>query len=166
MANLLYLLNQQLREVMSLGTESERKETTRYAKEKINLFLDSGEHSLAVLVSEIYLNIRLKSVLVDWIYRNKESNYDVWKTTTTLFDRVGFSVLVGDCKKLGILTNNEETKFNRLSHHRNVAAHQSKMWRNGLPQPEANEIEELCRFVIEFLERHDEMPKQVINPQC
>ena len=132
-----------------MGKPSERKETTEYAKETINSFLEEKEYPSALLLSCIYADIRLRSLLADWINPPKNK----WKKTSEIFNGINFRGLVVKCDQLGLLDNDEKEKLDELRKKRNDVAHESRLWKKGLQPTEKKKIERLCKSAIKFLER-------------
>jgi hypothetical protein len=135
----------------------ERVETTRYATEKINSFLGKKEHHLALLIAYIYANIRLRSLLTDWIKPEiNEPKANKWKKTSEIFKSLTFSGLLKNCKKLGLLDKDIFKTLNKLREKRNDVAHESRTWKNGVDIAEEKNIRSICESIIAFLERTNE----------
>lgn len=132
-----------------MGEPSEREETTNYAKETINAFLDKREYHFALLLSYIYVDIRLRSLLTDWIKPAKKR----WKKTSEILSWIGFRGLVIKCDKLGLLSNEERENLDELREKRNKVAHESTLWKGGVQPDEEKKIKRLCKSAIKFLER-------------
>ena len=132
-----------------MGNPSEREATTNYAKEKINSFIENNEYHLALLIAYIYANMRLKSLITDWINPQK----DKWKKTSEIFGGFNFFRLLNKCKELELLVNNEYKTLDDLRKKRNNVAHESRIWKGKLPLREENKIKSICESVINFLER-------------
>ncbi len=137
-----------------MGDFSEREETTTYARDKINSFLRNKEYHLALLIAYIYAGIRLRSLLTDWIKPQiNEPKDKKWKKTAEIFKSLTFSGLLKNCKKMGLLKNDEFKTLDDLREKRNDVAHESRTWRNDLDLAEENKIKKICESVIVFLER-------------
>jgi hypothetical protein len=139
-----------------LGDLSEREETTIYAKDKINSFIDNGEFHLALLIAHIYASIRLSSLLTDYKIRPKKRSLKDkrWKKVAKKLKRnLTFSTLLKRCKNNGLLNNEEITALDDLRKRRNNVAHESRMWKRKLESTEETAIKNTCNSVVEFLER-------------
>ena len=64
--------------------KTEREETTDYAKKKVNKFLKNKEYISALLLTSIYMNIRLKTLLTNRLSPAKEK----WKETSNSVDSI------------------------------------------------------------------------------
>jgi hypothetical protein len=137
-----------------LGKLSEREETTEYARKKINSVLKNNEYPLALLIAYIYASIRLRSLITDWIKpQASEPSDSKWKRTAEIFKSLAFHGLLNNCKKLGLLLNDEYDTLNDLREKRNDVAHESRTWKNGVDAAEEKKIRNICKSVIAFLER-------------
>jgi len=126
---------------------SEREETTKYARERIDTYLKNDDFISALLLASIYLNIRLKSLLADRLSPPKAQ----WRKTSRMLD-IGFNRLVNLCNQLGLLKHHNPKNLKKLWDKRCKVAHESKLWR-GLSQRNKEDIDRLCRSAIEFLEK-------------
>lgn len=137
-----------------MGDSCEKEGTTRYAKQKINLFLGSHEYHLALLIAYIYADIRLRTLITDWIKpQPNEKDSDKWKKTAEIFKGLSFMGLQKTTKKLGLISKVDYKMMDKLREMRNNAAHDSTMWRNGATPEQEEEIKNLCSGVIKFLEK-------------
>jgi hypothetical protein len=137
---------------------SERVETTEYAKEKINSFIDNGEFHLALLIAHIYASIRLSSLLTDYKIKPKKGSLkdSEWKKEAKkLKKNLHFSTLLKNCKN-GLIRNNEFTALTDLNKRRNEVAHESRLWKDNIQESEKNDIKALCKSVMKFLEDTNE----------
>jgi len=132
-----------------MGEPSERKETTEYARETINYFLEKKEYPSALLLSHIYADIRLRSLLTDWINPAKKK----WKRTSEILGRIDFRGLIIKCNDLELLDGNERKDLDDLNDKRNKVAHESRLWKGELQPAEKKKIERLCKSARKFLER-------------
>lgn len=132
-----------------MGKPSERKETTEYARKTINSFLENKEYPSALLLSHIYADIRLRSLLTDWV----DPPENKWKKTSEILGRIDFRGLVIKCDQLGRLDSDERESLEALNDKRNDVAHESRLWKNGVQPDEKKKIERLCKSAIKFLER-------------
>ncbi len=126
---------------------SEREQTTSYATKTIKAYLAKGDHISALLLTSIYLNIRLKSLLTEKLSPPENK----WKTTSALL-HIDFKRLVDLCNLLGLLKGYSSEKLKTLWDMRNKVAHESELWRD-LSEKEQDEIVNLCESAIEFLKK-------------
>ena len=131
-----------------MGKLSQREETTKYASKTINSYLKNDKHTVALPLSSIYADIRLRTLLTDWISPPKRK----WKKTSKILDRFDLWKLIGLCNEHKLLRDNEKKNLHALREKRNKVAHESDLWKK-LSDDEKKEIENLCRFTIQFLER-------------
>ena len=131
-----------------MGGRPEREKTTEYASKTINSYLKKDKHAVALLLSSIYADIRLRTLLADWISPPPSK----WKKTSEILDKFDLWKLVDLCNKHKLLFGNEKKNLHALRKKRNQIAHESKLCKK-LPGNEKRKIEELCKFTIEFLER-------------
>jgi len=133
--------------VIKIGRPSEREKTTEYASRIINSYLKNKEYTSALLLSSIYANIRLRSLITDWLSppRNK------WKKASEILT-LGFRRLVDLCDKLKLLHDNEKKTLYELWDKRCNVAHESKLWKK-LSEKEKKKIDHLCKSTIQFLEK-------------
>lgn len=132
-----------------MGNPPEKQEITTYAKEKINFFLHKREYHIALLLSYIYVGIRLRSLITDWAKTPEPK----WKEASLIFGRIGFRGCTIVCKQLGLLKGKEMQNLDELRKKRNDVAHESRMWKERLQQSEEKKIKSLCECAIAFLER-------------
>lgn len=132
-----------------MGNPSEKQETTKFAKEKIDSCLKNKEYPLALLLSHIYVGIRLRSLLTDWAKTPEER----WKETSRILGRIGFRGCIIVCNQLGLLKGKERENLDELGRKRNDVAHESRIWKDKLQQAEVRKIKHLCKSAIAFLER-------------
>ncbi|MBO3754784.1 MAG: hypothetical protein FGF53_07925 [Candidatus Brockarchaeota archaeon] len=117
---------------------SEREETTKYAVKKIDSFLENKEYTSALLLSSIYVHIRLRSLLTDRLNPPK----DKWKEISKI--RINFRLALKLCIELGIIPKSFPCKLKKLWKKRNEVAHESKIWKN-LQESEIEEIKRLWK---------------------
>ena len=128
--------------------ETVREKTTRDAQIAINYYLKNDEHNVAVLVSAIYADIRLRTLLTDFISPSKSK----WKQASEILDELDLGRLLRLCKKNKCLIGKESKNLNELREMRNKVAHESLVWKT--PKiDEKEKKEELCKFTIDFLKR-------------
>lgn len=126
----------------------EREKTTKDAQIVINYYLKMQEHNVAVLVSAIYADIRLRTLLTDFISPSNRK----WKQASEILDELDLSKLITLCKKNKCLIGKESKNLDDLRKMRNKVAHESKLWKK-LNADEKKKIEELCKSALDFLKR-------------
>jgi hypothetical protein len=135
-----------------MGTIPERKKTTKYACERIKTYLEGKEpdYTSALLLSSIYADMRLRTLLTDWM----SPTPDKWeKTSSLVLNKISFWGLIVLCDKLGLLQDKKERKnLDELREERNNVAHDSTLWKK-LEEPKKKKIERLCNFTMKFLKR-------------
>jgi len=124
---------------------SEREETTKYAKRMIDFYLKNKEYATALLLSSIYVHIRLKSLLTDRLNPPK----DKWKKVSST--RLDFRPALNLCKNLEILSVAESQELGKLWSKRCKIAHESSLWREP-SEKDINEIKRFCESAKHFLE--------------
>jgi len=128
---------------------TEREETTKYAQEKIRKYLENCDYTSALLLSHIYVDMRLRSLITDWLSPPEGK----WKTTSKeILTELKFWQLKKICRQRELLCGDENKELEKLERKRNYIAHESKLWKSISPD-ERVQIEHLCRFTIQFLER-------------
>lgn len=128
---------------------TEREETTRYARKKINSYLHSHDYISALLLASIYVNIRLRSLLTNRLSPTK----DKWEKTSRVLDSLlGFNKLVNLCDHMGLIVDCKPKKLKGLWTKRCNVAHESKLWRTLQPE-DKTEIAQLCKSAIDFLQK-------------
>ena len=125
---------------------SAREKTTAYARKTINAHLRRKEYTSALLLSSIYVNIRLRSRLTDYLSPTKKK----WRKTHTVLRGLNVSGLLRYCKKFGILSKQQCSGLDKLRRKRNDVAHESKLWRNPTLE-DVKQITEICLFARDFL---------------
>ena len=135
--------------VIKMVKLAEKKETTEYARKTINFFLKEKEYPSALLLSCIYADIRLRSLLTDWIGPPTRK----WERTSEILGRINFRGLIIKCDNLRLLDGDETRDLDDLNDKRNDVAHESRLWKGGLQPAEEEKIERLCKSAIKFLER-------------
>jgi hypothetical protein len=134
---------------MKLG---DRDNTTRYASAQIDNLLSRGEHTSALLLAFIYVDIRLTSLLTDRLSPSEEK----WEELADLIGNLNFRRKVELCTKKGLFDrlpmepSQLGTKFKKLGEKRNDAAHETRLWKT-IGQHDAIAIRERCQFAKEFL---------------
>jgi hypothetical protein len=138
----------------NLGNLSAREETTEYAKEKINQFIGNKDYHLALLIAHIYIGIRLKTLLINWVNKNRNNQTEEnWKKIALVFKDISFDASLRNCKNFKLLNDGEFEKLRELQGRRNDVAHDSRLWRITPSLEEVNDIKNICESVIKFLER-------------
>ena len=134
-----------------MGTLPERIKTTEYARKKIKNFLKSGEddYTSALLLSSIYAELRLRTLLTAWMSPPQQKRE---KTSSMILNKLSFNQLIVLCNKLGLLQSEERKNLDALREKRNKVAHETRLWKK-IPESEKNKIEHLSNFTIQFLER-------------
>lgn len=152
--NYLYSNRNKLLKEINLGDLSEREETTRYARDRINSFIKNKDYHLAILIAHIYTGIRLKTLLINWVTENrKQQTEENWKKMVLVFKDISFDASLRNCKNFKLLKDGEFEKLRELQGKRNDVAHESRLWRIEPPLEEVNDIKNICESVINFLER-------------
>jgi len=124
----------------------ERKKTAKFAKEKISDFLDNERHTSALLLSSIYVNLRLRTLLTEHLSPTKSK----WRAVSNKLD-IGFNRLLSLCNEFDLLYGFNTEPLKRLYKRRCKIAHESELWREISPE-DKKEIKSLCESAIEFLE--------------
>ena len=130
-----------------MGTLSEREKTTNVASTTINSYLKEEDYISALLLSSIYSQIRLKSIVTDRL----SPAQDKWKRTTKNIE-ISFRNLVKICYDLELLNVQERTDLITLWKKRCNVAHESTLWKK-LSEVEKKEIAQVCNNTIQFLKR-------------
>jgi len=132
-----------------MGDKSEREGTTKYAVKKINSYLTAPkpDYKSALLLSAIYAEIRLRTLLTDWVSPPKDRR----KETGKLFN-LKFNGLINRCKHHKLLDGKERKTLDELRKKRNQLAHETALWKK-LPTKEKKNIALLCKSTIQFLKR-------------
>jgi len=125
----------------------EREKTAKFAKKKINEFLDDDKHVSAILLSCIYVNLRLRTLLTEHL--SPEENK--WKAISTKLD-IGFNRLLSLCDEFGLLHGVQKKPLQRLYEERCKVAHDSELWKK-IKEKEKKELRDICNSAIRFLER-------------
>jgi hypothetical protein len=132
-----------------MGNPSERENTTRYATDKINHLLDNNDFTSAVLLTSIYVNMRLKTLIT--VRLNPPQQH--WQDTSNAFNSLlGYKNLLSVCNMLGLMKGCNFKQLKDLWEKRCVVAHETELWKNISPQ-EQQEIRELCNSAIDFLKK-------------
>lgn len=132
-----------------MGTPTERRETTDYAVKRINENLAPERYNVAILLSFIYLGIRLRSLLTDHIAPSKSK----WKETHRVLGSLGFRALLKHCNEFRLITDDERDQLSKLADKRHYVAHESVLWRS-LTSTDVANITKHCEFAKEFLTNH------------
>lgn len=129
-----------------MGTPTERRETTDYAVKRIDENLVPERYNVALLLAFIYLGIRLRSLLADYITPSKPK----WKETHRVLGSLGFRSLLKHCKEFHLITEEERDMLSRFADKRNYIAHELVLWRS-LTDADVANIREHCEFAKTFL---------------
>lgn len=124
----------------------ERDKTAKFAKKKINEFLDNGGHTSALLLASIYVNLRLRTLLTEYISPTKSR----WRAVSNKLD-IGFNRLLSLCNEFDLLNGFNTEPLKRLYKRRCKIAHESELWKKICPE-DKEEIKSLCQSAIELLE--------------
>lgn len=112
----------------------------------IDSYLERKEYTSALLLSSIYVHIRLKSLLTDRLNPPK----DKWKEVSST--RLSFGIPRRLCNLLGILSQNDSRELKELWEKRNKIAHESQLWKDP-SENDIKEIKRLCESAKRFLEK-------------
>ena len=130
-----------------MGSNSEREKTTEYATTAIYSLLENKDYISALLLSSIYAQIRLRSIVTDRLFPAQ----DKWKRTSKNIG-ISFRKLVNLCYDLELLDIQEKTDLKHLWTKRCNVAHESTLWKK-LLNKEEKEIDQVCNTTIQFLKR-------------
>lgn len=117
---------------------TERQETTDYAVRMISKFLNDDDPISAVLLTHIYSNIRLRSVIADHL-RGKDTGV-AWKRIQDFLRVPSFSLLLRYARRHKLLVKDYLGVLDNLNSRRNFIAHESKIWRKLTPEDEEDLI--------------------------
>jgi len=131
-----------------MGSSEERDGTTRNAIKAINENLNRDGYNAALLHSFIYVNIRLRSLLTDYLSPTQPR----WKETHSVLGSLQFPRLLKYCKDYRLIDESDKDKLDKLAHKRNNIAHESVLWRAPTPADIVN-IEGHCQYAISFLRK-------------
>jgi len=129
-----------------MGNPTEKTKTTDYVIKTIRANLNAQGYTSAILLSFIYVNIRLRTLLTDYLSPAREK----WKETHAILSSLQFPRLLKYCKTYKLIDEGEREKLAKLADKRNYLAHESVLWRK-LTQEDVNNIEQHCQFAITFL---------------
>lgn len=141
-----------------MGTPTERQQTTDYAIKRIDENRSPERYTVALLLSFIYVNIRLRSLLTDHISPTKRK----WKETHKILGSLRFPQLLKYCKEFGLISDDEREKLQDLENKRNQVAHESVMWKS-LTTQDLTSMERHCRFAKDFLGDHSNTPRGLLD---
>jgi len=125
----------------------EREETTKYACSKIKEYLHEEDFTSALMLSSIYVNIRLRTVVTDRLYPPKRK----WGNISRKLD-IGFNRLLNLCEELDLLYGFDKRILGNLWKKRCNVAHESRLWKQ-LSRRDKDEIESICKAAMQFLEK-------------
>ncbi|MCW4023339.1 MAG: hypothetical protein NWF02_09295 [Candidatus Bathyarchaeota archaeon] len=132
----------------------ERVKTTRNVTTKINAFLNGPEpdYISALLIAELYLNIRLRTLLTNWISPTENRNWK--KISNQVINHIPFPTLLRLCKDNDLLPSEDDVeKIRKIHIKRNDIAHYPRLWNGVKDKSEQKEFREFCKFTQDFLER-------------
>ena len=124
----------------------ERQKTANFVKEKVNALLDDENHTSALLFSSIYVNLRLRTLLTEYLSPAKNK----WRGISEKLD-IGFNRLLSLCDEFGLLHGFNKKPLTKLWEKRCKIAHESSLWKK-VPPKEKEAIKNLCESAIDFLE--------------
>ena len=127
-----------------MGKGSERKETTISVTNRINDFLNRREpdYISALLLADLHANIRLRTLLNDWISPTDCRNWE--KISAQVIDYIPFPALKSE---------KDVEQLRKLRKRREEIAHQPRLWRGVTDATEQKDFRYFCMFTIDFLER-------------
>jgi len=135
-----------------MGDITERRETTAFAVAKISGLIDAKDYTSAILLSSIYVEMRLRTLIT---LRLNPPQFN-WECTSKAFSSLlGYSKLLNVCDKVGLLKQRmkrcSKKQLKALWEKRCNIAHESNLWR-GITEGDEKEIVNLCNYAIMFLE--------------
>lgn len=135
-----------------MGTRSVREKTTEYASKVINSYLHKSkpEYTVALLLSSIYADIRLRTLLTDLISPTTKNRWEI--TSSEVLGKPNLMNLINSCYKHQLIDRNQKKNLHALRGKRNKVAHESELWKR-LSEDDKRETENLCKFTIQFLEK-------------
>lgn len=117
----------------------------------IDSFQNSRDYASALLLSAIYVHMRLKSLLTDKLSRHDKEKWQV--TVRELNDlRLSFYAALRMCRGAGIISHQECGDLDALKKKRDSLVHETVMWRT-MSRKDANEIIGFCNSAKRFLRR-------------
>jgi len=133
-----------------MGNKTEREETTIRAKGLITTFLGEKQYTSALLLSTIYADMRLRSLIADRFSPPK----DKWQEVSDILSSLSFNSLLTLCKKLGLSEqyNFEIKPLKELWKERCKIAHESTLWRK-LSEKDIGIITGCCNSTTDLLEK-------------
>lgn len=134
-----------------MGTRSVREKTTEYATKIINSYRHKPkpEYTVALLLSYIYVDIRLRTLLTNLVSPTKNK----WEITSAeILGKLNLMNLINLCYDHKLINKNQKKNLHALRVKRNKVAHESELWKR-LSEDDQKEIENLCKFTIQFLEK-------------
>ena len=138
-----------------MGDTSKRRETTEFAVKKIQDFIDRKDFTSVVLISSIYVEMRLRT-LITLRLNPPEKNWE--STSRSFINLLGYKKLLSVCSEVGLLDNcmNNCDKQKLLKNLKDLyaerckIAHETKIWR-GIDEEDKKQISSLCDNAIQFL---------------
>ena len=127
---------------------TEREETTDYAVKKVSKFLKEDDLISAVLLSHIYANIRLRSVITDYL-RGTDSGKS-WKRIQDFLKVPSFSLLQKYAREHDLLTKDQLGVLENLNSRRNHIVHESAIWKKLTPEDE-EDLNIASQTAVQFL---------------
>ena len=133
-----------------MGKKTEREETTIRANGLITTFLGEKQYTSALLLSTIYADMRLRSLIADTLSPPK----DKWQEVSDTLSNLSFNSLLTLCKRLGLSEryNFEIKPLKKLWKERCKIVHESMLWRE-LSEKDIEIITSLCNSAMDLLEK-------------
>jgi hypothetical protein len=133
-----------------MGKQTEREKTTTTAKELSTNLLSEKQYTSALLVSTIYVDMRLRSLITDRLSPPKGK----WQEISNTLNNLSFNSLLTLCEKLGLSTryNFDINPLKKLWNERCKIAHESTLWRE-LSEKDIERIRSLCNSANDFMEK-------------
>jgi hypothetical protein len=126
---------------------SERERTTDYAIKAIDYFLKQEEYTSAILISSIYMDIRLRTLLTERLSPPKGK----WKDVHKQLDELNFPTLRNLCRDLNLINPQTATSLSELNACRNKVAHKTTFWKVNFTTEQINQIHRFCASAKTFL---------------
>lgn len=127
------------------------------AREDIEYELEKRNYRSAVLISAIYLQTRLTTLMLRGLQINDGEARTRFKD---VFNRITLGGLITNCDKTRMISGSEETMLSKFSHLRNDIAHDLEMW-GPLSSKMKQAIKHWCNEVILFMEETSDRKKPV-----
>jgi hypothetical protein len=136
--------------------ETEREKTTRFAVNRISKEIDeSYDWISALLLSAIYVDIRLRSLLTDRLSPREAR----WKEVhTQLGELWGVNRRITLCKNLELISGDMARNLKELREVRSQVAHESRIWVE-LTKEDMERMVHLCGKAMRLLKETNNKPK-------